>query len=156
VLGLWTDAASIGEGAPIASQIADQLRGKEFRNFRKFRESFWRAVAADPILSQQFDQYDLELIKRGISAIVIKSERVGSRSKYELHHKEYIHLGGKIYNIDNINVMTPKRHIETHREHKIEKINSRNDRVRIFGIFDKSLLCRLPLGKSPHCSGFRI
>ncbi|MBA1377879.1 S-type pyocin domain-containing protein [Pseudomonas brassicacearum] len=118
VTGIWTDAASIGEGAPISSQIADQLRGKEFRNFRKFRESFWRAVAADPILSQQFDQYNLELMKRGMSAIVIKSERVGSRSKYELHHKEYIHLGGEIYNIDNINVMTPKRHIETHREHK--------------------------------------
>ena len=62
--------------------------------------------------------YNLELMKRGMSAIVIKSERVSSRSKYELHHKEYIHLGGEIYNIDNINIMTPKRHIEAHREHK--------------------------------------
>ncbi|WLH13657.1 S-type pyocin domain-containing protein [Pseudomonas hefeiensis] len=48
VSGVWTDAASKGEGAPIPSQIADQLRGKEFRHFREFRESFWKAVAGDP------------------------------------------------------------------------------------------------------------
>jgi hypothetical protein len=118
VTGIWTDAASIGEGAPIPSQIADQLRGKEFRNFRKFRESFWRAVAADPILSQQFNQHNLMRMKKGLSAITHEREYAGNRSRYELHHKQFISQRGEVYNLDNINVMTPKRHVETHREHK--------------------------------------
>jgi hypothetical protein len=118
VTGIWTDAASIGEGAPIPSQIADQLRGKEFRNFRKFRESFWRAVAADPILSQQFNQHNLMRMKKGLSAITHEREYAGNRSRHELHHKQFISQRGEVYNLDNINVMTPKRHVETHREHK--------------------------------------
>ncbi|WP_144922925.1 MULTISPECIES: S-type pyocin domain-containing protein [unclassified Pseudomonas] len=118
ISGVWTDAASKGEGAPIPSQIADQLRGKKFRRFRKFRESFWKAAAGDPILSQHFDRYNLGRMKRGLAAIVNKNERIGRRYTYELHHIKYISHGGEIYDLDNINLMTPKRHIEIHREHK--------------------------------------
>nr|WP_323371547.1 hypothetical protein [Pseudomonas helleri] len=44
---IWLGAASQSEGAPIPSQIADQLRGRDFRNFRVFREAFWEVVAND-------------------------------------------------------------------------------------------------------------
>ncbi|MDR6957169.1 hypothetical protein J2W43_001145 [Pseudomonas brassicacearum] len=118
ISGVWTDAASKGEGAPIPSQIADQLRGKKFRRFRKFREALWKAVAGDPILSQHFDQYNLRRMERGLAAIVNKTERIGRRYTYELHHIKYISHGGEVYNFDNINLMTPKRHIETHRARK--------------------------------------
>nr|WP_323369765.1 hypothetical protein [Pseudomonas helleri] len=50
---IWLGAASQGEGAPIPSQIADQLCGREFRNFRAFREAFWKAVANDSELVRQ-------------------------------------------------------------------------------------------------------
>ena len=119
VSGVWTDAASKGEGAPIPSQIADQLRGKEFRNFRKFREAFWKAVAGDPILSQQFDPGSLAHMKNGYGAFVKKNERVGARIKYELHHKQYISMDGEVYHLENIRLMTPRQHIQTHRENKI-------------------------------------
>jgi hypothetical protein len=118
VSGVWTDAASKGEGAPIPSQIADQLRGKEFRRFRKFREAFWKAVAGDPILSQQFNSRNLVEMKKGRSAYTKETEQIGARTKYELHHKQYISLNGGVYDIDNITLATPKRHIEIHREHK--------------------------------------
>ncbi|WP_375154605.1 hypothetical protein [Pseudomonas brassicacearum] len=65
----------MGEGAPIASQIADQLRGGgKFRNFKGFRKRFWKAVAADPILSQQFNQHNLIRMKKGLSAITHERE----------------------------------------------------------------------------------
>jgi hypothetical protein len=118
VSGVWTDAASKGEGAPIPSQIADQLRGKEFRNFREFRESFWKAVAGDPILSQQFNLRNRVRMQNGRSAYVRKAEKIGARTKYELHHKHLISLSGQVYDIDNITLTTPKRHIEIHRAHK--------------------------------------
>jgi len=40
VVGRWLEAAAQGEGAAIPSQIADQLRGKQFNSFRAFRETF--------------------------------------------------------------------------------------------------------------------
>lgn len=118
VFGIWLDAASQGEGAPIPLQIAQKLRGKEFRSFKEFRKSFWKAVADDPTLSRQFDRQNLKLMKKGLAAFPNKPERVGGRMRYELHHKQYISRGGEVYHIDNIYVMTPKRHIETHKERK--------------------------------------
>ena len=118
VLGVWTDAASKGEGAPIPSQIADQLRGKGFGNFKEFREALWKAVADDPILSQQFNLRNRARMKNGRSAYVRKTEKIGGRTKYELHHKHFISLNGQVYDIDNMTLTTPKRHIEIHRECK--------------------------------------
>lgn len=40
VTGNWLAGASQGNGVPIPSQIADQLRGKEFKSWRDFREQF--------------------------------------------------------------------------------------------------------------------
>ena len=111
----WLGAASQGEGAPIPSQIADQLRGREFRNFRAFREAFWKAVANDAELTKKFDPGNVAIMKKGFSPFVKKSERSGGRRKSELHHKQHISQEGGVYDIDNVSVVTPKHHIEIHR-----------------------------------------
>lgn len=111
----WLGAASQGEGAPVPVQIADQLRGKEFRNFRAFREAFWKAVGNDDVLAEQFDPYDIENMKKGQAPIAKYDGQVGNRVKLELHHKKYISEGGDVYGVDNINMITPKKHIETHK-----------------------------------------
>lgn len=36
------------------------------------------------------------------------------------HHKQCINLGSEIYNINNINAMTSKRHIKNHRKRDTE------------------------------------
>ena len=115
VTGIWLGAAAQGEGAAVPSQIADQLRGKEFRNFRAFREAFWRAVANDIGLAEQFDPGRLAAMNKGFSPFTRKAEHMGGRRKYELHHKQYISQGGDVYGVDNISVVTPKRHVEIHR-----------------------------------------
>ena len=118
VTGIWLGAAAQGEGAPLPSQIADQLRGKEFRNFRAFREAFWKAVASDPDLSQQFKRQNLSAITNGKAPYVSVSERAGATVKFELHHKVYVSQGGAVYDIENITVVTPKRHKEINKEGK--------------------------------------
>ncbi|WP_433898692.1 S-type pyocin domain-containing protein [Pseudomonas sp. PSE1(2024)] len=115
VSGNWLGSASQGEGAPVPAQIADQLRGREFKNFRAFREAFWKAVAGDPELAAQFDRSALASMKDGQSPFVKESEQVGKRVKIELHHRKYISEGGGVYEVDNIVAMTPKRHIGMHR-----------------------------------------
>ncbi|SDW38371.1 S-type Pyocin [Pseudomonas syringae] len=121
VTGIWLGAASDGGGAPIPSQIALQLTGKNFRNFRAFREAFWQTVANDTELSRQFSPINIMAMKKGYAAFVRKSERRGARNKYELHHKIHLFHGGDIYNADNIYVTTPTRHIEIHREFNNEQ-----------------------------------
>jgi len=70
----WLGAASQGEGAPIPSQIADQLRGREFRNFRAFREAFWKAVANDAELSRNFIDNNFSEMKNGRAPFVRKRD----------------------------------------------------------------------------------
>ena len=89
--------------------------GKEFRNFRAFREAFWKAVASDPDLSQQFKRQNLSAITNGKAPYVSVSERAGATVKFELHHKVYVSQGGGVYDSENITVVTPKRHKEIHK-----------------------------------------
>lgn len=112
--GNWLDAASKGEGAAIPAQIADRMRGQEFKNFREFREAFWRAVAETPQLANQFKAASLSEMKHGKSPFVRFLDQVGNRSKAELHHIKFISQGGAVYDVDNLVVMTPKQHIALH------------------------------------------
>ncbi|WP_300729271.1 HNH endonuclease signature motif containing protein [Pseudomonas sp.] len=108
-------AASHGEGAPVPSQIADLLQGREFRNFRAFREAFWKAVANDPELSKQFIRQNLSAMANGKSPFVNVVERAGTAMKFELHHKIYISQGGGVYDVDNMTITTPRHHKKIHR-----------------------------------------
>nr|WP_314529809.1 S-type pyocin domain-containing protein [uncultured Pseudomonas sp.] len=118
VSGIWLETASQGEGAPVPSQIANQLRGNEFKNFRKFREAFWKAVANDSELSKQFVSNNISEMKNGRAPFVRKADRVGGQVKFELHHATYVSKGGAVFDIDNIWVVTPKRHGLIHLEGK--------------------------------------
>ncbi|RMT92073.1 hypothetical protein ALP37_200134 [Pseudomonas amygdali pv. sesami] len=42
-------------------------------------------------------------------------DQVGRHTKFEIHHKEEIANGGAVYDVDNLVIMTPKQHIEHHR-----------------------------------------
>ncbi|UVL47780.1 S-type pyocin domain-containing protein [Pseudomonas moraviensis] len=115
VAGGWLGAASQGDGAPIPSQIADQLRGRQFNSFRAFRETFWKAVFNDEKLADLFNATSLNEMKKGKAPIVRVSDSAGARVKYELHHKIGLAEGGDLYNADNINIVTPKAHVEIHK-----------------------------------------
>lgn len=114
VSGNWVGAASTLEGAPIPRQIADKLRGREFSSFRAFRREFWTAVAADPELSSHLSQLSKIETKKGLSAKAPSADHVGKRTKYELHHLTPISENGAVYDIDNIRLLAPKQHINTH------------------------------------------
>ncbi|MBV7493597.1 S-type pyocin domain-containing protein [Pseudomonas sp. PDM24] len=118
VSGIWLGDAARAEGAPIPEQIADKLRSMEFRNFHGFRRAFWRAVAADVELSQQFSTRNLNRMREGLSPYPTLADQSGGRRTFELHHDVEVSSGGEVYGMDNISVMTPRRHIELHKERK--------------------------------------
>ncbi|EPF64454.1 S-type pyocin domain-containing protein [Pseudomonas syringae] len=115
ITNTWLDARTRAEGAPIPSQVADQLRGVRFSNFGRQREAIWKAVANDSEISQQFSQRNLQLMKAGNAPHPKLEDQVGQRTKFEIHHKEEIANGGAVYDVDNLVIMTPKQHIEHHR-----------------------------------------
>ncbi|WP_085710623.1 MULTISPECIES: S-type pyocin domain-containing protein [unclassified Pseudomonas] len=111
----WLEAASQGNGAAIPVQIAEQLRGRQFRNFRAFREAFWKAFPNDTELAKTFDPGSLNEMKKGRAPFVRVVDRVGQRMKFELHHSTTLASGGALYDSDNLRVITPKRHMDVHR-----------------------------------------
>lgn len=111
----WLGGATLSSGSPVPAQIADKLRGQDFRNFDRFREKFWRAIASDSSLSQQFGNVDLEEMRSGAAPFTDLNDNVGGREKYEIHHKQKIADEGAVYDVDNLTVLTPKAHIELHK-----------------------------------------
>lgn len=116
VLGAWLAGAARDQGAPIPQSVADQLRGKKFSSFDVFRKAFWTAVGNTPELSRQFGRINQANMKNGYSPYPTPSEQAGGRKVYELHHVEHLAKGGELYDIDNLRVTTPKRHIQIHAE----------------------------------------
>lgn len=114
VSGVWLGKAAREQGAPIPLQIADQLRWQEFRNFHGFRRALWKAIAADPELRTQFTPIDLHLMKKGNAPYAPADDRNGGRIKYEIHHLEEVAQGGAVYDMGNLVIMTPRRHINFH------------------------------------------
>jgi regulator of protease activity HflC (stomatin/prohibitin superfamily) len=111
----WLSGASTGEGVALPIEIANQLRGRHFRNFGDFRKAFWEAVASSPTLSVQFNRRNKINLQYGKSPFTPKKEKVGAREKFEIHHKIPIAAGGKVYDIDNMTITTPKLHISIHK-----------------------------------------
>ncbi|ROL84816.1 S-type pyocin domain-containing protein [Pseudomonas chlororaphis] len=116
--GVWLAGAGSGLGSPIPTEIADELRGREFRSFDAFREELWRAVSDDPELAAQFNNSNKARVRDGMAPRARASDTVGGRRSFELHHKIPISESGEVYDLDNLGVVTPRHHIDLHRNNK--------------------------------------
>lgn len=114
----WLNSAGLALGAAIPAQIADKLRGRVFSSFNSFRRALWNEVGKDPELLLQMNELNKLKVKGGKSPFVSITERTGGRKRLELHHIKLIKDNGAVYDIDNIRIVTPKRHIDIHKEAK--------------------------------------
>ena len=112
----WLNDADKDYGSPIPEDIANKLRGRQFKNFDEFRRAFWKEVAKHPEISKQFTKFNRNRMNQGRAPRCRLKDTVGGRRGFELHHRNPISKGGEVYDIDNINVTTPKRHIDIHKE----------------------------------------
>jgi hypothetical protein len=111
----WLNIASQKLGAPIPRQIADKLHGREFSNFDAFRKAFWQEVSKDPALNKQFNPGNKKRMSQGLAPRTRYKDTVGGRRSFELHHDKPISQDGGVYDMDNLRITTPKRHIDIHR-----------------------------------------
>ena len=75
----------------------------------------WKAVAVDALLSAQFNIGNIERVRDGSAPCSTRIDQIGGRKTFELHHKIEISKDGAVYDLDNLLVMTPKRHIKLHK-----------------------------------------
>nr|WP_071524238.1 HNH endonuclease [Providencia burhodogranariea] len=95
--------------------MANKLRGKKFNNFDTFRKSIWKEISKFPELIKNLKPNNRTNVSKGNSPFVRKEDQVGGRKVNELHHDTPISEGGEVYDMDNLRITTPKRHIDIHR-----------------------------------------
>lgn len=111
----WLNNAGKDLGSPVPDRIANKLRDKEFKSFDDFRKKFWEEVSKDPELSKQFSRNNNDRMKVGKAPKTRTQDVSGKRTSFELHHEKPISQNGGVYDMNNISVVTPKRHIDIHR-----------------------------------------
>ncbi|EKT53801.1 colicin-like bacteriocin tRNase domain-containing protein [Providencia rettgeri] len=111
----WLNDAGKENGAPIPEQVANKLRGKKFKSFDEFRKAIWDEISKFPELIKNLSKNNKTLVSKGYSPFARKKDQVGGRKVHELHHDNPISEGGEVYDMDNLRVTTPKKHIDIHR-----------------------------------------
>lgn len=118
VTATWLRGPTASQPAPIPSSVAEKLSGRPFASFAKLREAIWLEVSQDPELSRQLGELNLQELSNRRAPRAPLADRVGKRVKYEIHHKHRVSEGGSVYDLDNLIIMTPKDHIQTHRNNQ--------------------------------------
>lgn len=111
----WLNEAGKENGSPIPEQVANKLRGKKFNSFDEFRKKFWEEVSKTPELAKQFIKGNRDRMQAGKSPKTPKDGKAGKRTSFDIHHEDPIDNGGGVYDMDNLRIVTPKRHIDIHR-----------------------------------------
>lgn len=106
---LWSQNIA-RDGAEIPLQIAERLRGRYFSSYRAFRRAVWIAAADIPEISQQFGRLDQIRMQSGAPPLVLLEQRYGNAVGYEIHHRLPIGRRGRVYDMSNMIIVTPRRH----------------------------------------------
>ncbi|WP_088362926.1 hypothetical protein [Bacillus cereus] len=93
----------------IPLEVREKLAGREFKNFDHFREELWKAVA-DSSFAAEFSPWNIVGMKKGFAPFAPASQYHGKHRVYILHHKQPIHQGGDVYDLDNLLIVSPKMH----------------------------------------------
>ncbi|MEX5570996.1 S-type pyocin domain-containing protein [Pseudomonas syringae] len=118
VTATWLRGPTASQPAPIPSSVAEKLSGRPFASFAKLREAIWLEVSKDPELSRHLGELNLQELSNKRAPRAPLADRVGKRVKYEIHHIHRVSEGGSVYDLDNLIIMTPKDHIQTHRNNQ--------------------------------------
>ena len=98
-----------GSYGMIPKDVADELRGKSYNNFDEFRSAFWKSYGNSKY-SSEFKKSNIKRMQKGLAPFAPKSQWYGKQSKYVLHHKTPIQHGGGVYDLDNLMIVSPKKH----------------------------------------------
>ena len=112
--GRWLDPRV---PTPIPAQVGEALAGQTFKSFDKLRSAIWENIGNSPELSGGFSRANLAQLKAG-NAPFAPSEFLADTGafgeRFNLHHVDPIVNGGPVYDLSNLQIVSPKAHFNIH------------------------------------------
>lgn len=117
IKGRWIHDGKIGQ---FPRQIAEKMEGITFKNFKSFRETFWKLVAADADLtplgakgeSLFWSESNFKKMKKGEAPVVTSFTGANKHGKitFELDHRLALKNEGGVYDMSNIDIVHKEFH----------------------------------------------
>lgn len=103
----WWKHAGQGAGASIPVQVGNVYRYREFASIESFDNTTWRAIAADALLIEQFDDINRKRMARGFAPYAPKSSWVGNRREFEFRLGKAANDAGAFFDLDQLRITQP-------------------------------------------------
>lgn len=97
-----------GNATVIPSQLADQLRGRQFTSADAFKNDFWKATAREKSLSRSLYDLNANRMKKGYAPFAKKSDWAGESRKFDLRYLEQYAAARDTYDFDAMGIAGPK------------------------------------------------
>jgi len=112
--GAWLDAS---RPTGIPAQVGDALVGQTFNSFDDLRSAIWGEIGSNADLSGGFSRANLAQMMNGNSPFA-PSEYLADTGafgdRFNLHHIDPISEGGSVYDLSNLQIVSPQTHFDIH------------------------------------------
>jgi|GEM_PF-4253203 len=112
--GRWLDASV---PTPIPAQVGDALAGQSFNTFGDLRQAIWEQIGSNPELNSGFSRANLAKMNDGLAASAPAdwlTETGAFGDSFNIHHANPIEFGGAVYDLSNLQIVSPKVHFDIH------------------------------------------
>ena len=112
--GRWLDASL---PTPIPAQVGDALAGQSFNTFGDLRQAIWEQVGSNPDLNSGFSRANLAKMSDGLAPSAPTdwlTETGAFGDVFNIHHANPIEFGGAVYDLSNLQIVSPKVHFDIH------------------------------------------
>ena len=102
------------DGVSIPKSVGEKLSGRTYKNFDNFRKDFWTEMSKNKNFNDLFSKGNQTKMREGLAPSSMKSGHYKTKTRYEVHHVKEIQNGGSVYSMDNLIIVTAKRHKQLH------------------------------------------
>ena len=112
--GRWLDP---GVPTPIPAQVGDALVGRTFASFNDLRSAIWENIGTTPDLNSNFSRQNMINMRNGLAPFApteFLNESGAFGQSFNLHHIQPISAGGAVYDLSNLQIVSPVVHYGIH------------------------------------------
>lgn len=112
--GRWLDASV---PTPIPAQVDSALDGKSFNTFGDLGQAIWEQIGSHPDLNGRFSRANLASMNAGLAPTAPtdwETETGAFGDSFNIHHATPIESGCAVYDLSNLQIVSPKVHFDIH------------------------------------------
>ena len=112
--GTWLDA---GVPTLIPAQVGEALAGQQFNTFGDLQSAIWEHIGSNPELNGEFTSQNVAQMQDGFAPFApaeYLNETGAFGRSFNIHHIDPISNGGSVYDLSNLQLVSPKAHYIIH------------------------------------------